>query len=641
MSHRHVGTWPRHSGVRSAEPPFGVVRVLLAALIVGSSFTADVVGQSRSEAEVVYRLSFPTPHHRLVDVEVTFSSLDEAPLIVRMASSSPGRYSRHEFAKNIVELRAFDGSETDLTVNRSRSQVWQIDGHDGTVRLRYRLFGDRVDGTYLAIDSTHAHMNMPATLLWAEGLEDRPVRVVFEPPTDAGWKVATQLFPTDEPFVFTAPNLRYLLDSPTELSDFELRSFEVAEKKFQVAVHHDASPDALDAYVAALQAIVPEFVKVFDELPQFDTDTYTFIADYLPYAVSDGMEHRNSAILTSGGRLDEPLQRTALLLTAAHEFFHAWNVERIRPQSLEPFDFTDANVSGELWLAEGFTNYYGKLVMARAGLTDAERAASSFGRTLDSVISGPGRSFNSAVDMSRLAPFTDAASAIDPTNFTNTYISYYTWGEAIALGLDLTLRVRSGGATTLDDYMRALWREFGKPGGSVSGAVDRPYTLSDARTVLAEVANDADFADDFFDRFIEGHEVVDYASLLANAGLILRPPLAGQPTLGGVRLGAGMVVAELTSYGSPLHDAGVNRDDILTMLDGQRVSSARDLARIVKAKRPGDRLAIGFSRRGLNVESTVVLGEDSRVELVLVESSGTDLTPQQEAFRTAWLGSRR
>ena len=163
-------------------------------------------------------------------------------------------------------------------------------------------------------------------------------------------------------------------------------------------------PSALDPYVAALEAIVPEVVMVFGELPKFDTDTYTFIADYLPYASSDGMEHRNSAILTSKGRLDEPRQRTALLLTAAHEFFHVWNVERIRPQSLEPFDFTDVNVSGELWLAEGFTNYYGKLVMARAGLTDAERAASSFGRTLDSVISGPGRRLNSAVDMSRLAP---------------------------------------------------------------------------------------------------------------------------------------------------------------------------------------------------------------------------------------------
>ena len=622
----------------------------LAAAIVGTGVTTGVVGQSSPEAEVVYRLSFPTPQHRLVDVDVTFTDLDKTALTVRMASASPGRYARHEFAKNIVELQAFDGRGTDLTVSRSRTQVWQIDDHDGTVQLRYRLFGDRVDGTYLAIDSTHAHMNMPAVLLWADGLEERPVRVVFEPPTGADWKVATQLFPTDEPFVFTAPNLQYLLDSPTELSDFELRSFEVPDPSasspsnrpsFRVAVHHDAAPDALDPYVAAIEAIVRETVMVFGELPAFDTDTYTFIVDYLPYANSDGMEHRNSAILTSGSRLDEPGQQTALLLTAAHEFFHVWNVERIRPRSLEPFDFTDTNVSGELWLAEGFTNYYGKLVMARAGLTDAESAASSIGRTLNAVISGPGRRINSAVNMSRLAPFTDAASAIDRTNFRNTFISYYTWGEAIALGLDLTLRVRSGGSMTLDDYMRALWREFGKPGGSVVGAVDRPYTQSDTRALLAEVSGDQDFANDFFDRFIEGHEVVDYAGLLAHAGLVLRPVFPGQPTLGRVRLGAGMVVTEPTLYGSPLHEAGVDRDDVLTMLDGQRVFSSRDLARIVQDKRRGDRLAIGFDRRGLAVESTVVLGEDPRVELVLVESSGADLTPEQAAFRAAWWGSRQ
>ncbi len=650
MIQPHHGIGPPHPAVRPSGPSVSGVFALLTAAIVSCSFTAGVAGQSRSESEVVYRLSFPTPQHRLVDVEVTFTALEATSLIVRMASASPGRYARHEFAKNIVELQAVDGSGTELTVSRSRAQVWQIDNHDGTVRLRYRLFGDRVDGTYLAVDSTHAHLNMPATLLWAEGLEDRPVRVVFDPPRDAGWRVATQLFPTAEPFVFTAPNLRYLLDSPTELSDFELRSFEVVESpsssrvnrtKVRVAVHHDGSADAVDPYVAAIEAIVRETLTVFGELPTFDSDTYTFIVDYLPYANGDGMEHRNSSILTSGSRLDEPGQRTALLLTAAHEFFHVWNVERIRPQSLEPFDFTDVNVSGELWLAEGFTNYYGKLVMARAGLTDAESTASSFGRTLNSVISGPGRRINSAVDMSRMAPFTDAASAVDPTNFDNTYISYYTWGEAIALGLDLTLRVRSGGSTTLDDYMRALWREFGKPGGSVSGAVDRPYTLADAQRVLAGVTGDPDFADDFFDRFIEGHEVVDYESLLGHAGLVLRPVFPGQPTLGRVSLAAGMVVAELTPYGSPLHDAGVDKDDILTMLDGQGVSTARDLARIVQDKRPGDRLAIGFDRRGRAVESVVVLGEDPRLELDLVESSGADLAPQQRAFRTAWWGSQQ
>ena len=622
--------------------------VLLLVVVTGASLSVGVARQPAAGPEIAYRLSFPTPHHRLVDVDVTFSGLQERPLRVRMSSASPGRYARHEFAKNIVSLEAVDGAGTPVTVERPSAEVWSVPEHDGTVRVRYRLFGDRVDGTYLAVDSTHAHINMPATVVWAEGLEERPVRVGFEPPQGATWQVATQLFPTDDPFVFTAPNLQYLLDSPAEFSDFDMRSFEVADpsspavpRTFRVAVHHDASRAAVGAYVDAIETMVREMVTVFGEFPVFETNTYTFIADFLDYASGDAMEHRNSTILTSSRRLDTPDRAGGRLLPAAHEFFHVWNVERIRPRTLEPFDFTEANVSGELWLAEGFTNYYGKLVVARAGLADLAATLSSFGRTLDEVISGPGRRINSAVDMSRLAPFTDAASAIDRTNFDNTFISYYTWGEAIALGLDLTLRARSNGATTLDDYMRALWRTFGKPGGSVPGTVDRPYTLADTRATLAQVAGDQTFADDFFERYIEGRDVVDYAGLLEPAGFVLRSVAPGRPSLGRVRLGAGMVIAELTPYGSPLHEAGLDRDDVLTMLDGVQVASGRDLDQVLETKRPGDRLTVGFDRRGIAVESTVVLEEDARVELVPFESTGSDATQAQLAFRDAWLGSRQ
>ena len=398
------------------------------ATVVAGGLTVGLTGQSAPATEVVYTLSFPTPQHRLVQVEATFSDLDEGPLQVRMASASPGRYARHEFAKNILELQAFDAGGAELPVTRPSAQSWLVTDHPGTVRLRYQLFGDRVDGTYLAVDSSHAHLNMPATLVWAQGLEARPVRVRFEPPTGTSWRVATQLFATGDPLVFTAPNLQYLFDSPTELSDFDLRSFEVPDPSsstnqpaFRVAVHHDGTRAALDAFAAGVGAIVREMVEIFGEFPVFETNTYTFIADYMTYASSDAMEHRNSTILTSSGALDTPDQRTQLLRPVAHEFFHVWNVERIRPGSLEPFDFTDANVSGELWLAEGFTNYYGKLVMARAGLSDLAATLSSFGGSLNTVISAPGRQINSAVDMSRMAPFTDAASAIDRTNFGNTY----------------------------------------------------------------------------------------------------------------------------------------------------------------------------------------------------------------------------
>ena len=596
---------------------------------------------------VEYRLSFPASQHRWLAVDVRFPDVGEAPLHVRMSSASPGRYARHEFAKNLIEM-AFTGADgVRAEVARRGPAHWEVAGHGGEVQVRYRLFGDRVDGTYLAVDATHAHMNAPATLLWAEGLEDRAARLTLARPPGAAWTVATQLFPTADPLTYTAPNLAYLLDSPIEFSDLVLRTFTVSDPAdpghrptFRVAVHHAGGEAGLAAYVAAVESIVRETAPIFGEFPRFETGTYTFIADYLPAAGGDAMEHRNSTVLTANASLDSPGGRTRLLGSAAHEFVHAWNVERIRPRSLEPFDFTAANVSGELWLAEGFTNYYGALILQRAGLVGLTATLERFTRAIDTVTNRPGRQLRSVVEMSRMAPFTDAATAIDPTNFENTFISYYVWGEAIALGLDLALRERTGGRVTLDGYMRALWEQFGRSESAAPGVVGQPYTPSDAEAVLGRVAGDAAFASEFFARYIDGREVVDYARLLRQAGIVMRPAAPGRASLGALPLG-GMRVVRSTAYGSPLHAAGLDRDDAIVSFDGRRVTSVSDLRRLVGSKRPGDRVRLGFRRLGRDLETTVTLAADDRIEIAAAEATGTSPSLAQQAFRQAWLGSRQ
>ena len=597
---------------------------------------------------VEYRLSFPAPQHRWLAVDVRFPDAGEAPLHVRMSSASPGRYARHEFAKNLIEI-AFTGADGDaVQVTRRGPAHWEVAGHGGEVRVRYRLFGDRVDGTYLAVDATHAHMNAPATLVWAEGMEDRPARVTLARPSGTSWTVATQLFPTGDPRTFTAPNLAYLLDSPIEFSDLALRTFTVPDPAdpayrptFRIAVHQVGGEAGLEEYVSAVERIVRETAPIFGEFPRFETGAYTFIADYLPTASGDAMEHRNSTVLTAGASLDRPAVRTRLLGSVAHEFVHAWNVERIRPRSLEPFDFTRANVSGELWLAEGLTNYYGALILQRAGLVGLAATLDRFARVVNAVSNGPGRQLRSVVEMSRMAPFTDAATAIDPTNFDNTFISYYVWGEAIGLGLDLALRERTGGRVTLDGYMRALWERFGRPGGDAPGVVGRPYTPADAEAVLGHVAGDAAFAREFFARYIDGREVVDYARLLRPAGIVLRPAAPGRASLGPLPLGGGMRLVRSTSFGSPLHAAGLDRDDVIVSVDGRRVTSASDLRRRVRSKRPGDRARLGYRRLGREMETTVTLAADARLEIVPAESTGASPSSAQQAFRQAWLGSRQ
>ena len=607
-----------------------------------------------AQSPVVYRVSFPAPEHHYAQIEVTFPGAPAGTLEARMSRSSPGRYALHEFAKNVFELRAFDGKGKELTAVRPNPYQWDIAGHDGTVRIVYRIYGDHVDGTYLGVDPTHAHMNMPATLMWARGFDRRPIRVTFDAPKALSWVVATQLFPTDDPWTYTAPNLQYLMDSPTELSAQTIRSFMVRnpdgkEQTIRTAIHHDASEAEVKEYVAGAEKIVKEHAAVFGEFPQFDNGTYTFLGDYVPWGGGDGMEHRNSTVVAAPVSLRSPGMVLDVLDTVSHEFFHAWNVERIRPKTLEPFTFEEANISGELWLAEGFTQYYGNLIMGRTGLADRNQTAAALAQSANAVVNGAGRQFRSAVAMSQMAPFTDAARSVDRTNFSTTFISYYTYGSAVALALDLSLRERSNGKLTLDDYMRAMWRAHGKPGGPEAGLVAKPYTLKDARERLAEVSADRAFADDFFNKYIEGRDAADYPRLLQRAGFLMRKRNAGAAWAGLAESGTPRTqgnidpsgtITNLLSWGSPAFEAGLDQGDVIVDVDGKSMAP-KVLQAALKSKKPGDTLAITYTRRGGTTgTASIVLKEDPSMETVPVESAGGTLTPEQKAFREAWLGSQ-
>ncbi len=618
----------------------------IARICVGAAVLLIVPALTRAQAPVEYRLSFPAPEHRWMQVDVTFSEVPPVPLELRMSRSSPGRYALHEFSKNVYDVRITDAAGRPLAVTRPDLHRWTVPGHSGAVRASYKVFGDRVDGTYLAIDHTHAHINMPAALMWARDFEQRPAIVRFEPPAGASWQIATQLLPGPDGRTFTAPNLQYLMDSPSEFSAFSLRTFTVPDGDrrplFRVALHHQGTDDQLQAFARDAEVLVRETREVFGAFPAFEGNTYTFIADYLPWANGDGMEHRNSTILTSSQSLRDA--HGALLGAVAHEFVHAWNVERIRPRSLEPFQFDDANVSGELWLAEGFTNYYGPLMMRRAGLVDLPEYTRDIATAINAVTLSPGRRIRSAEEMSRLAPFVDAAAAIDRTSFENTFLSYYTWGEAIGLGLDLALRARSDGKITLDHYMRTLWEQFGTSGQRVPGYVERPYTIDDLKGTLAMVSGDPAFAADFFARYIQGHEVIDYAPLLARAGLVLRPSRPGQGYAGAMRLeviDGKAQIAGSVPFGSPAYEAGLERDDVVLSAGGESITKPGQFDALVRRQKPGTMLAITFSRRGgPPVKGILRLIQDPQQEIEAIETHGR-LTGAQRQFRDAWLSSRQ
>ena len=618
------------------------MRTLVRAVVAAAVMLLPLSAQPDAQAPVVYKVSFPAPEHHVANVEVVFSGVSAGTLQARMSRSSPGRYAVHEFAKNVYDVHAFDGKGSELVTSRPNPYQWDVAGHDGTVRITYKIYGDLVDGTYLAIDPAHAHMNMPATLMWARRMDDRPVRVTFTPPAESGWKAATQLFPTSDPWTFTAPNLQYLFDSPTELSAYRLREFTVKNpdgKTFTIraAVHTESSDQDIDQYAAGVEKIVREAVTVFGEYPEYDTGTYTFVADYLPTNAGDGMEHRNSTAVSGRGNVRNGLG------TASHEFFHCWNVERIRPQGLEPFNFEEANLTDSLWVAEGFTQYYGSLITGRAGISDVKNTVRNMGNLAAEVINGSGRQFRSPVEMSHMAPFVDAARAVDPTNFSTTFISYYTYGGAVALALDLTLRDKTDGRITLDDFMRAMWKAHGKPGGPQPGLVAKPYAVTDLRDRLAEVSGDRAFAEDFYKRYMIGRDVADYARLMQRAGVVLRKRNAGRAWAGEIRGGQEAArIGNLQAPGTPAYDAGLEQDDTITEIDGKAIASLQQFGERIAGHKPGDTISVSFKRRNGVAQSTkIVLTEDPALEAVLIEDTGGAPTAAQKAFRDAWLGSKQ
>lgn len=577
-----------------------------------------------------YELSFPNAEHHEAEVRATFNGITEPVLHIVMSRSSPGRYALHEFAKNIYNVRATDGSGKPLEATRVAPAAWDIAGHNGTVAFEYTLFGDRVDGTYAAIDLTHAHLNMPAALAWARGFESAPSTVHFDLPEGSNWVVATELKPEAKD-TWSAPNLEMLMDGPVEISMHDVAEWKVEDATFRLSLHHRGTAEQAKVFAEMCKAVVLEEEGVFGGLPKYDNGAYTFLIDYLPYASFDGMEHRDSTVITGTRNLKENARRD--IGAVSHEFFHSWNVRRIRPKSLEPFHFEGANMSGELWFAEGFTNYYGPLVLNRAGLSTLDDFVRSMSYAVNTVLTAPGREIYNVIGMSDLAPFVDAAVSIDPTNFTNTFISYYTYGQALAFGLDLAIREQFPGKS-LDDWMRTMWHEHPD--------IDRPYTCEDLQHTLAETTGDAAFAETVFRDHIYGKAPLDYSALLGKAGMLLRPIHAGRVWLGAqLDIGEGGArIATETLRDSPLYKAGLDKGDEILDFDGQPVRSELEMDQWLARHKPGDLVQVKADTRAGRKSVGMILTQDPEMEIVTFEKAGQAVTPEINAFRAGWLGSK-
>lgn len=567
-----------------------------------------------------YEISFDNAVHHEAQINITFPSIKNRSAIVRMSRTSPGRYALHEFAKNVYDFKATDSKGKALSVTRPDPYSWEISGHDGTINVQYLLFANRGDGTYSQIDETHAHLNIPATFMYMETTEERPIEITFNTRKDLNWKVATQLKSMSDT-KFYAPNLYYFMDSPTDISDYKLRETTIDGQKIRFVLNSPDTDADLDTYWENVKAIVMQEKAVFGELPTFDYGTYTFLASYFPNVSGDGMEHRNSTILTdketlANGGMDGNIG------TVAHEFFHAWNVERIRPADLEPFNFTEANMSEGLWFAEGFTSYYTNLMLARAAIITKESYVQRLNRTFNYVWNSPALKYFNPIEMSYQAPFVDAATSVDPVNRGNTFVSYYSYGSMLGLALDLSLREKG---LNLDDYFKMVWQQMGK--NEVS------YKIEDLERLLGEYAGDA-FAKAYFSSYIYNSNMPNYDKLLQSVGLSLQRDTAKAYT--GTSLKAsegGLTITQTLNQNTPAYNAGLEKDDLITAINGTLITTIEDYDNFLAAKKPGEKIDIQYERFGTTKTTSISLTSDPTYMI----SINPKASKKAEKVRKNWL----
>ncbi|MET0572670.1 MAG: PDZ domain-containing protein [Pedobacter agri] len=588
-----------------------------------------------AQNEVRYVVSFPNAIHHEAEIAMEIPNVPAGNLKVRMSRSSPGRYATHEFGKNVYNFKAFEPSGKALVIKQTAGDVYEIPAHGNAVKITYTLFGNWIDGTYAGFDETHAHMNIPATFAFPVGMDARPRLVEFKYAEKQNWKVATQLKPMGKN-TFYAPNFQYFMDSPIEIANYKTAKWEVKNhdgklQTIHLIAHSNDTQAAVDKYADMLKKMVDEHYAVWRDFPVYDYGNYYFLNDVYPANAGDGMEHRNSTSIVQRTPKIEGYESN-LLGTFSHEYFHSWNVERLRPKTLEPFNFEHSNISDELWLAEGFTQYYGGLLLTRAGLKTADNSIQAFNGMVNAVLNSPGAKNYSPIEASRYAVFADAGVAIDQTNKGNIFLSYYTYGAATALALDLTLR--SEFKLTLDDYMRALWKAYGKP--------EIAYTVPDLEKTLSELTKNPSFAKAFFAKYIYGKEKNDYAKLLLNAGLVLRKANPGQAYagFGNLNTSDGKMTLLQTSKGTPAYQAGLDVGDVILSIDGQEATNASVIDQVTKAHKPGDVVEIKYQYRGEIKSTRLTFAENPVLEIVSIEKTGGTLTPAMQTFRDNWLNSQ-
>jgi predicted metalloprotease with PDZ domain len=418
-----------------------------------------------------------------------------------------------------------------------------------------------------------------------------------------------------------------MIDTPTEIApDWTQDDFLVDGKKYHVVVHSFGDEGGKrPALVKDIEKIVRAEMAMWGA-PEFDE--YTFLLHFAADDRSgDGMEHLTSTQIIRPSALADAGAYEDTLGTVAHEFFHVWNVKRLRPEELGPWDFTRPVATRGLWIAEGFTNYYGHLLLRRAGIWDDKKFLTQELETIKRIESAQGSQLMSAIESSLSAPFIDNAPQAQITNLQNTSISYYPKGELIGMVMDLLVRGGTKGRSSLDDVMRAMYDEFYlKSPNSSYYLRGRGYQPEDLEHMVT-LRSGTDFSD-FFKRYVRDVEVLPYDEAFANVGLRLVKTQAKEPYDLGLSFHVGperQYIITNVRNNSPAENAGLQAGDVVVAF------ATKELARL----KPGDSVPITVKRDRRTIKTNIVVGQPEVFDYTLAEKP--DATAEQKALRAAWL----
>jgi predicted metalloprotease with PDZ domain len=590
-------------------------------LIVFLVLAAAPLAAKAPGGKMAIRVSMAEPAAHYYHVEFRCEGLDSASLDFKLPAWTTGFYKIQDYARNVLGFEAADGTGRPLAWEKTTKNTWRVKkGGSAAVVVSYDVYAFNLFCADSYLGDDRGFLLPSGVFMYVDGLLRHPVTVTIDP--FSAWKeVVTGLDPVEgRPRTYSAPDFDVLYDSPILMGNLVLLAFEVRGIPHVFAAHpSDMGSVDRPKFTADLKRMVESAVAIFDDIPY---KRYAFLAIG---PGGGGIEHLNSAVLAfNGAGLDNSATYTGWLCFVAHEYFHNYNVKRIRPIALGPFDYDRENYTRMLWVSEGFTSYYEYLVLNKAGLLPRDKVLEMMSGAIARYENVPGRLHQSATEASfdTWIQFFNRGE-----NAANTTISYYDKGAALGMLLDLEIRNDTGNRKSLDDVMRRLYRRYYKDEG-------RGFTDAEFRQACEEAAGRP--LDEIFE-YASTVKPVDYPKYLAYAGLAID---AGPPAAAGAFLGAttrtqdGNLVISGVETGSPASKAGLSAQDELVALDGAR-ASARSLGTCLDRKKPGDRIRITISRRGEIRDVEAVLG--SRPEKTFAIKPLASATPLQSSILEAWL----